>query len=153
MWLTLVLSGAAAWGQTAPDWRKVGGSAVELMLASPATGPVDRVWFNEGGSVLYARTRSGRVFQTADFDTWSLVDVPPDPPPALTASAARLPEAGARVVTTVSNSSRIYALGSQLFRSDDGGESWVNLTAYRSANVVGVEQRSVAISGDRDSLR
>src|SRR6185503_8318112 len=43
--------------------------------------------------------------------------------------------------------------GRHLFRSDDGGESWVNLTAYRSANVVGVDQRSLAISPlDRDHL-
>ena len=78
-----VLAGTIVWGQTAPDWRKVGGSAVELMLASPATGPVDRVWFNETGSILYARTRSGKVFQSRDFDIWSLMDVAPDPPAPL----------------------------------------------------------------------
>ena len=35
--------------QTAPqpptEWRKVGGASAELLLASPATGPVDNVWF------------------------------------------------------------------------------------------------------------
>jgi uncharacterized protein (TIGR03437 family) len=114
---------------------------------------VDRVWFNDNGSILFARTRSGKVFQTADFDTWSLVETPPDPPAMLTGPVRRLPEAGARVVTTASNSARSYALGRQLFRSDDGGESWVNLTAYRSMNLVGVDQRSLAISPmDRDHL-
>ena len=49
-----------AFAQTAPDWRKVGGSAVDLALAAPATGPVDQVWFSPGGSALLARTRSGK---------------------------------------------------------------------------------------------
>ena len=41
----LVLAGVfLAAAQTQPNWRKVGGSSVDLMLASPATGPVERVW-------------------------------------------------------------------------------------------------------------
>src|ERR1019366_6587339 len=28
------------------NWRRVGNSAVDLRLASPATGPVDKVWFS-----------------------------------------------------------------------------------------------------------
>src|ERR1035438_8480897 len=57
--------------QTRPDWRKVGSSAVELMLAAPATGPVERVWYSADGSLLFARTPSGKVFETADFETWA----------------------------------------------------------------------------------
>ena len=53
----LVLAGVfLAAAQTHPDWRKVGSSSVELMLASPATGPVERVWYSAGGSLLFART-------------------------------------------------------------------------------------------------
>ena len=62
---------AVALGQTAsdsvrPDWRKVGSTALEVMLASPATGPVNSVWFGPDGRTLYARTHAGRVFET-DF--------------------------------------------------------------------------------------
>ncbi|HYL95654.1 MAG TPA: hypothetical protein VET69_07610, partial [Terriglobales bacterium] len=62
-----VLSAA---GQPQPEWRKVGSPAVELMLASPATGPVAQVWFSPDGSRLMARTASGRTFVTSDFEDW-----------------------------------------------------------------------------------
>jgi uncharacterized protein (TIGR03437 family) len=131
----------------------IGSSAVELLLASPAGGPVDRVWFSGNGSLLFARTRDGRIFQSSDFETWSPTAESPEPPQTIAAGAARLPEPGSRVVTDALASSRIYALGHQLFRSEDGGQSWLNLTAYRSAMVVGPGQRSLAISPvDRDHI-
>ena len=138
---------------TAQDWRKVGGSSVELMLASPATGPVDAVWFSADGSMLLVRTRSGRVFETADYENWTPVTPAPEPPAAAPASAARLPEAGARVISTATTPGRIWALGRQLFSSQDGGRSWDNLTAYQSASVIGPGQHSVAVSpADPDQL-
>jgi photosystem II stability/assembly factor-like uncharacterized protein len=57
---------------------------------------------------------------------------------------ARLPESGARVVP--SGFGRIYSLGRQLFRSDDGGRTWANLTAFKDESVIGVGQTSVAAS-------
>src|SRR3989440_8702017 len=56
----------------------------------------------------------------------------------------RLPEPGARVMA--GNLGRTYALGRQLYRSEDGGRSWVNLTAFKDDSVIGPGQRSVAIS-------
>src|SRR5579862_5593564 len=86
--LTLVASASA---QTAPDWRKIGGATVDLALASPATGPVGRVWFSPGG-VLFARTASGKVFQTADFESWVPVTSDVEIPSIEQALATRLPE-------------------------------------------------------------
>jgi len=150
----LALAGAlAASAQT--DWRKVGGASVELMLAAPATGPVDRVWFSPDGSVLYARTGSGKIFQTANFETWIPATDAPVPPRTTPAQAVRLPEHGANPVTTPYNRTTIYALGRQLFRSDDEGRSWTNLTAFKSAAVVGTGQHSVAVPpqpADQDQL-
>jgi len=139
--------------QIRPDWRKIGSSSVDLNLASPATGPVDAVWFSADGAQLYARTRSGRIFETADFETWTTAVSVPNPasPPALT--AARLPERSARLTATAVNPARMYALGRQLFRSDDGGSSWTDLTAYRSQSVIGESQHSLAVSPrDADQL-
>ncbi len=152
--VTLALAGAL----TAPaqtDWRRVGGPAVELMLAAPATGPMDRVWFSADGSVLYARTASGRIFQTANFEAWFPVADAPVPPRMAGGQAARVPEAGANVIATPYNRTTIYALGRQLFRSEDEGRSWTNLTAFKSVAVVGTGQRAVAVPpppADRDQL-
>jgi hypothetical protein len=148
--LTIALGELASFGQTSPDWRKVGGSAVDLSLAAPATGPVDQVWYSEGGSSLFSRTRSGRIFQTADFETWTPVETA-QPPAPVPSTAARLPESGARIVAA--GNGRIYGLGRQLFRSDDGGRTWSNLTAYKTNPIVGTGQHSVAISpADPDQL-
>ncbi len=139
--------------QTRPDWRKVGSSAVDLMLAAPATGPVERVWYSADGSLLFARTPSGKVFETADFETWAAAANVAEPNAPIPATAARLPEPGAHVVSTGSNPLKMYSLGRQLLRSEDGGHSWTNLTAYKSESVVGSGQHSLAISpADPDQL-
>jgi uncharacterized protein (TIGR03437 family) len=115
------------------------------MLAAPATGPVDRVWFSTDGT-LYAKVHSGKVFQTSDFESWLPALQPPDPAPTLDVAVPRLPEPGIRAVTYADSQSRIYGLGRQLFRSLDGGHSWDSLTAYGSQVVIGPGQRSVAVS-------
>ena len=143
----LVVAGVfLAAAQTQPNWRKVGGSSVDLMLASPATGPVERVWYSPDGSLLFARTLSGKLFETADFETWAAVAEGAETDPLIPATAARLPEPGARVFSTAANPSKMYSLGQQLLRSEDGGHSWTNLTAYKSESVVGSGQHSLAIS-------
>ena len=109
----LALGGLAEAQST--NWRRVGNSAMELLLASPATGPVDKVWFSDSGGTLCARTRSGRVYETSDYEVWQPspntvepVDQPVPPP-------FRLPENGARVVG--SGFGPVYAVGRHLFRS------------------------------------
>ena len=124
---------------------------MDVMLASPATGPVDKVWFSAEG-LLFARTHSGKIFQTLDFETWL-----PAGPAAEAASSAvpeppviqpvRFPEPGARVIA--GPRSRVYSLGRQLMRSDDEGRTWANLTGYKSQSVIGGVQRSVAVSPAR----
>jgi uncharacterized protein (TIGR03437 family) len=142
--LALALAGGLAQAQTQPDWRKVGPPSAELMLASPATGPVEQVWFSPQGSALYARTRSG-IFWTADFETWSLAPEGSAAPAPAQATAVRLPEPDVGV-TVAASGGAMFALGRNLYRSGDGGRSWTNLTAYHSQPVIGAGQRSVAVS-------
>lgn len=145
--LILALWGlVCAMGQTRPDWRKVGSSAVELMLASPATGPVDRVWFSADGSQLFARTSSGRTFVTIDFETWAAAAAIAPPAVPLDLANARLPDPTARLMNSAADPSHVYALGQQLSRSEDGGRSWTSLTQYKSESVVGAGQHSLAVS-------
>jgi uncharacterized protein (TIGR03437 family) len=119
------------------------------MLASPATGPVEQVWFSPQGATLFARTRSG-IFWTADFETWNSAPAGSTPPAPTPATAARLPEPGAGVTSA---GAALFALGGNLYRSEDSGRSWTNLTAYRSQSVIGAGQHSVAVSPlDPDQL-
>jgi uncharacterized protein (TIGR03437 family) len=140
---------AASFGQApaqSPDWRKVGGSAAELALAAPATGPVQAVWYSADGTRLYARTSAGRVYETLDFENWTLAPAAPGPGDAPPASAERLPAADVRLAAFASAPGQVYAVGRHLYRSGDGGRSWTNLTAFRSESVIGGTQRSLAVS-------
>ena len=140
------LAAASGLAQTAADWRKVGTAAVDLQLAGPATGPVEQVWFAPGGGVLYARTSAGVVFETADYEGWTRATGAIEPPALRPGNAARLPETSARVLMSSANSSVIFGLGRQLYRSEDGGHAWRNLTAFRSRSVIGEGVNSVAVS-------
>ena len=115
------------------------------MLASPATGPVEEVWFSENGGTLYARMSSGRVFETSDYEVWL---------PSQNRAGTRAPVRASRVCAFrrtaaawwASGFGRVYGLGRNLFRSDDGGRTWANLTAFKAESVIGFGQRSVAVS-------
>ncbi len=128
-----------------PDWRHIGNSAIELSLASPASGAVDRVWFSEDGSHLYVRTGSGRVFETSDYQNWQPSSAAP--PTGFTSAPAvhAPPDPRARVLGHRSNPSRLYALAQQVFRSDDGGGSWTNMTAFEHQSIIGGGMRDIAI--------
>jgi uncharacterized protein (TIGR03437 family) len=139
----LLVAAALAPAQTV-NWRRAGNSAVDVLLASPATGPVDRVWFSSGGGTLYARTRSGRTFETSDYEVWMASPNAVEPAATPEPAATRLPETGAKLVSA--SYGKIYALGRQLHRSDDGGRSWSNLTAFKTDSVIGLGQRSIAVS-------
>jgi len=140
-----LLMAATLAAQSGPNWRKVGGTSLDLFLASPASGPVSSVWYSPDGSRLYVRAVSGRVFETLDFENWTpATAADPGTPPALGA-VERIPDAGARLASFPSAPGRIYALGRNLFRSEDGGRSWMNLTAYKNDPVIGGGQRAVAI--------
>ena len=153
--LSALMVGSLASAQTAlparngfrPDWRRIGNSAVELALASPASGPADRVWFAGDGSLLYVRTRSGKVFQTSDFENWRPGSA--SPPPAerdAAVSSSSLPPGARAVPANRSSSLRLYAYAGQVYRSDDGGLSWANLTAYQRESIIGNGMTDLAVS-------
>jgi uncharacterized protein (TIGR03437 family) len=148
------LSAGVLAAQTAPVvWRRVGNPAVEMGLASPATGPAQAVWYSPDGVRLYARTRAGQVFETVDFEKWSPAQAVSEPADAPVPAVDRSPEAGAKLSLAPAAPGRIYALGAQLYRSDDGGHSWSNLTSFHNRSIIGPGQHSVAVSpSDPDQL-
>jgi uncharacterized protein (TIGR03437 family) len=134
-------------GQTGTiGWRHIGNSAMELALPSLATGAVDRVWYSPDGSSLYAKTASGRIFNTADFEQWTLVkDSKVSPPAEEEPSLPSAPEANFKLWRSGS-AGRLYGVGRDVYRSDDAGQSWVNVTAYKGKCILGAGLASVAAS-------
>jgi uncharacterized protein (TIGR03437 family) len=84
---------------------------------------------------LFARTPAGRVWRTADFESWTAVQsAAPEPRRAVLGRA--LPEDGAQVLRARGTGSRWYAFGRFVYRSDDG-QVWSNVTAYRNQSILG----------------
>lgn len=143
--LLAALSFAQAQNADAPNWRRLGNAAMDLALPSAATGPVLRVWYDNGGAHLLVLTASGTVFETRDFESWRAVpDV--NPPPAPPFYAIRLPEEKAVARPAVRSPGRGYAFGRWVWRTEDNGANWVNLTRYRQQSILGSEVIDLAVS-------
>lgn len=136
-----------AWAQAPADWRRIGNSALDLSLPSPATGPIERVWYSEDGSRLFARASADRTFVTTDFETWTSVGADQSMPvaPEVVASQTR-PEAGARVRGQRLDRTRLYAIGRFVYRSDNAGASWASLTNFKGNSILGDGMLDLAIS-------
>ncbi len=138
-------------------WRHIGNAAVDLALASVATGPVERVWYAADGTQLYIRTHSGQLFKTGDLEHWSAV-MPGavEPPPVDERTAQEVPnrpEAERDVRVIRGDSATFYALGRAVYRSDDGGLNWSNLSDYHRQSILGGGLTDLAVSPrNRDEI-
>jgi uncharacterized protein (TIGR03437 family) len=127
-------------------WRKLGQSSIKADLAGLASGPVESVWYSPDGGTLYAKLPSGQSFETSDFDRWTRTQVSrPENAPQIIIPVS-LPEP-ARVVAASGDSHREWALGRNLFVSEDGGKTWTNMSAGSGDPVIGEGQRDVAVDG------
>ncbi len=142
----LALLASALWpavsrGQSVPDWRRIGSYslspavsyATDGSLAGSVSGPVDRVWYSADGSTLFARTSSGKTYQTSDLETWqSSANIPPALPATrvlgLAPGSAEVPGALRDLATSPANPDELtVATGQGVFRSADAGRSWTSL--------------------------
>jgi len=130
----------------APDWRRVGNSALDLELAGLATGPVDRVWYSTSGDQIWARSSAGKTFVNNDLDHWVAAASGYTAPPAPDGRTLSLPENGAQVRNANGASPRVYAFGQFVHRSDNSGKNWENLTAFRGVSIIGDGLRDLAVS-------
>jgi len=102
--------------------------------------------------MLYAQTRAGRVYQTADLESWQESGVAVAPAGA-SAVVRTLPEAGARARALDGEIGRVYAFGDFVYRSEDGGAHWENLTGFRGASIIGGSLADLAIApGNSDEI-
>jgi uncharacterized protein (TIGR03437 family) len=129
--------------QAKTDWRRVGTVTLAEGLASPSSGgAVERVHFLEDGQLQVALP-GGRVWQTADGESWTPAEVIPIA--ERTSGAIRLPEAGAVVRESKRGPALLFAGGSQLWRSEDSGRTWRNLTQIRGGSVLGAAVNDLAV--------
>lgn len=129
-----------------PDWRRAGTEVIDLKLASPASGRVDRVWYGAGGERLFARVQSGLVFETADFETWRIAAVAAQASEAAE-GAATLPEPGAQIRSAgMAAAARLYAFGDAVYQSEDSGKSWRNVSHYQGESILGPGFADLAVS-------
>jgi len=129
-----------------PDWRRIGNTAIEANLVSPAGGPVSRVWYSPDGQKLFVRSTSGRTFETMDFEKWSAASetVPVAEPVVQT---QLLPERGAKVrLSRAPGSTTWYALGKSVYSSNDEGRSWRDLTRHKNVSLIGEGLADMAVS-------
>jgi uncharacterized protein (TIGR03437 family) len=135
-----------AWAQTPADWYHAGNHLVDLSLADLATGPVDRVWYSADGGTLYARTATGKTFETSDFETWRVSVAMA--PPVMDALPGRspAPESGAHLRAVAAQPSTLYAFNRFVYHSKDNGVNWENLTAFKTQSLIGNGLRDLAVS-------
>jgi len=143
--LILALALLASASYVPAQWRRLGNAALDLRLSGLATGPMDRVQFRSGDFRLFARAGAGQWYSTVDFETWTLersdppATVPPPPIPD------RLPEPDA-VLRASSARGVVYAAAQHVWRSEDGGHTWANLTQWKQGSLLGAPVADLAVS-------
>ena len=135
----------------APDWRRIGNSALELALPSVATGPIDRVWYSADGSSLFVRGATGLIFESQDFELWRTADDKTAVPAVLANDSAGtgIPEARMKLQASA-DGHHLYGFGTNAYRSEDAGQTWTNLTGYKGNSLLGSGLLDLAVS-PRDS--
>lgn len=148
----LALSMFVAGTLQAASWKQVGGTGVAAGFAGPVGSPVEDAWFSADGRRLYASLHDGTLWVSEDAGlAWARTESDPgdvraalDPQPT--------GEGSALVLRNPYRAGVSYALGEHLYRSDDGGRAWTNLTAIGSDSVIGRWQGVLAISPTEPEL-
>jgi uncharacterized protein (TIGR03437 family) len=118
------------------SWKRIAGTTINEGLADPAGGAVSALWYSPAGNRLMAETAAGRIFETADFQHWRLNNGETAPAATPHGFAATPPPEPQARLQSVAN--RLYALGrTNIYASDDGGRTWLNLTGFNNRSVIG----------------
>ncbi len=143
--LILALALLASASYVPAQWRRLGNAAMDLQLSGLATGPMDRVQFRSGDFRLFARAGAGQWYSTGDFENWTLERADPPataPPPPI---PDRLPEPDA-ILRATSARGVVYAAALHVWRSEDGGHTWANLTQWKQSSLLGARVADLAVS-------
>lgn len=147
-----VLAQTSLAGKGNPDaWTPFGNTTILAGAWGEASGPVERVWFE--GSSPAVELPNGSIYKWQEQGEWGFAkdatvpDRPQNAPVLRRLADARLFLAHPLTPLTA------YALGDQIYRSEDGGAHWTGLTRYRGLSLLGDALRDLALNPlDPDDL-
>lgn len=125
-------------------WVPFGNTTILAGVAGEASGPVERAWFE--GPAPVAQLPDGEVYRWMERRGWALVEnaTAPERPENLIVPR---PRADARFTFAHPMARNVvYALGDQIYRSDDGGTHWTGLTRYRGISLLGDSLTDLALN-------
>lgn len=144
--VVLAVALSTAWSLPGAGWKRIGGTGVAAGFAGPVGGPVDDAWFSADGRRLYASLQDDSLWVSEDAGLSWLRGTRDDLELRAALDSGTLGNGPAAVLLNPYRSGVSYALGEHLYRSDDGGGEWSNLTALGSESVIGRWQAVLAIS-------
>jgi uncharacterized protein (TIGR03437 family) len=142
IWIGILLS-TGVFGQ---EWRPIGSRLTDAALADPASGPVARVWYEGDRPAVRLGSGAALVLESG----WKARPVSgPEEDAVPVEWVRRLPEPGSRVVRNPFRPFEWFALGADLYRSEDGGRGWTNLTSTGKESILGGRVLSVGFRPDQ----
>lgn len=129
---------------TQAGWIPFANTTIVAGVAGEASGPVARVWFD--GAAPVAQLPGGEIYRWSESSGWSPLAnaIAPERPRSRSVPKPR-PDARLTLVHPLSPHVA-YALGDQIYRSDDGGIHWTGLTRYRSLSILGETLADLALN-------
>lgn len=125
-------------------WIPFGNTSIVAGVAGEASGPVERVWFE--GAAPAAQLPDGTVYRWTESKGWAFIENATAPERPENRSVPR-PRADARFTFAHPLARNVvYALGDQIYRSDDGGAHWTGLTRYRDISILGADLADLALN-------
>jgi uncharacterized protein (TIGR03437 family) len=120
----------------AQEWQPIGSTTIKAETPDAATGPIKQV-FRAGDEVVVI-SASGAAFRRSG-EAWSKIESSAtkaqEVNDLVVTPIGKIPEADAKVFRHPAIPGRLFALGKNVHRSDDGGIHWSNVTGFSAANV------------------
>jgi len=139
LWSVLLTTAS---GPAFAEWRHIGTAAMDLRLSGLATGPVAGIGWSADGTRIFTRSLIGRWLSTEDAENWKPTQETPIE--GRSAVVDRLPAPRAQAIAA-GRAGWAYAYADHVWRTEDNGRSWRNLTQWKQTSLLGGPVSGVAV--------